>query len=206
MNGPIRILTALESEAAAVRAALPRRSDALVDIIGIRAVRIGTVSKPRGLVILAGLGGGLDPSLVTGDVVIDDTRSGSPQPNQYVCGKILTTELVASTPREKALLYRQSGAVCVDMEQSIVRAWAAPWPVVGVRAICDTANDNADPRFLSIIDDVGRPRLPSLASLIVRAPGVVPSLIRLGRQSRIALRALGAAVARLVGNEHPRAR
>ncbi|HLL90181.1 MAG TPA: hypothetical protein VK324_12850, partial [Tepidisphaeraceae bacterium] len=152
------VLTAVETEAKAVRAALRGRADVLVLAVGVRAGRVpGGLS---GTVIVAGLGGGLDPSLRPGDVVVDGWPDDRDLPTGARRGTIVTAEAVCATPSDKAALFRQTGAAAVDMEQAIVRrAVGEGARVVGVRAVLDPADQCLDPELVGLVDERGRPRL-----------------------------------------------
>src|ERR1700722_14316685 len=77
----IVIFTALQIETKAVQRALTGiRRPVQVHTIGLRAVRVPTVlPKNVGVMIVAGLGGGLDPALKVGDVVVDDPHGLVPK-------------------------------------------------------------------------------------------------------------------------------
>jgi adenosylhomocysteine nucleosidase len=140
---------------------------------------------------MAGLAGALDPGLKIGDVVMDDATTR---------GRIYTADHLIATPAEKAALFRQTGALAVDMENAIVRraAEAAGIPFIGIRAISDTADQAIDPAVLTIADEVGRPKPLAIAMLLIRRPGMAAKLRRLQADSHRALAALGAAVKTLI--------
>jgi hypothetical protein len=193
------VLTAIEMEAKAVRAALPSGAD--VRAIGIHGSRLRTVGDLSAeVLIIAGFGGALHPSLVVGDVVLDD-RSGLMAGADWLHrGKIHTVDRVISTAAEKAALFAATGALAVDMEQSLVQAWAEQhfmrW--LGVRAVSDSAREALDPAMLGFVDDLGRPRAAAIAMGLLRRPALVGQLRRLERNAGIALVRLAAAVNEIV--------
>ena len=63
------ILTPMRQEAKAVGRAIKGIADVSIKVIGIGATRLPPIRASR--VILAGLAGGLDPELRTGDVIVE---------------------------------------------------------------------------------------------------------------------------------------
>lgn len=97
---------------------------------------------------------------------------------------LTSTELVCEA-QEKTQLYRQTGAVAVDMESAAVGVVASRHgvPFMVLRVVADTAEDALPPvlRGLVASDPVGAPSwmswLPALA-----APTAWPGLLRMGRR------------------------
>src|SRR5207244_3544619 len=118
----------------------------------------------------------------------------------YRRGKIITRSSIVSSPQEKAALFRETGALAVDMENAIVREIfaRAGVPVVGVRAISDTAGQGLDPRVLQMMDDQGRARPIFIAASVLKRPTSIVSLVRLGKASKLAASNLGRAVREIV--------
>jgi len=107
-------------------------------------------------------------------------------------------------------LFEQTGALAVDMETEIVRRHAqrAGLPMATVRAISDSADQELPVGMDRWIDAEGRVRLGVLSREILRRPGNLPALIRLGRQSRLATAILAEAIKnilRLEINPSPKA-
>ncbi|QOV90695.1 phosphorylase family protein [Humisphaera borealis] len=180
------------------------------------------------LVVLAGLAGGLDPALRVGDLVLDIPATSADRGPQYmqpvrdvhsrrdvhstdditaiaaqssaVAGRIWTSPQPVATPADKAALFRRTGAVAVDMEGDLVAALArsAGVPFVHLRAISDTAGDAIDPRVLSLVNDLGRPKPLKLAAYLLADPRRVAALKRLGAHANLAVERLGSEVARLM--------
>jgi adenosylhomocysteine nucleosidase len=193
---PIVILTALEMEA-----------KALTDVKGVDELHvIGMGARwmpcvgPAGTVILAGLGGALDPNLRVGDLVLDTPINGLPLRTAWHIGAIHTANQPVTTPAKKAALFRETEALVVDMEQATVRR-TLPQGVrlIGLRAISDPAEMLIDPAVLGFIDPNGRPRPRALAAALLRRPGLIRHLRMLRSNSRVALHNLGVGAAALVG-------
>ncbi|HEY1874708.1 MAG TPA: hypothetical protein VGG67_09930, partial [Steroidobacteraceae bacterium] len=112
-------------------------------------------------------------------------------------GRLLSCREPLGSTAAKALAFRQTGAVAVDMESFAIAEVAAAErvPFLAVRAIVDTAHDVVPEVALSATRagqaGLGMGRV--LAAL-ARTPGQLPALIRLARGYRTASRALSAVV------------
>jgi nucleoside phosphorylase len=206
----IVIFTAMRQEARAIARALGLRrleeglysagtaGEVVLVTIGIRAKRLPRLlCAGASRVIVAGLAGGLDPSLRTGDVVVDPCPSGIDGLRQ---GAVHTSARLVCTTADKAALFGSTGAACVDMETDLVReaAESAGTQFVAVRAIMDTAQETLSPDLLALTDSDGHVKPLAVLRLLMRRPGALKELMRLRRSSKIALRALGDAVRALL--------
>jgi nucleoside phosphorylase len=195
------ILTALQQEARAVARALRLRrleeglyagrgDEVILVVIGIGARRVPRLlCLDASRVIVPGLAGGLDPSLASGAVVV------------AVCpAKIHTSQRLVCTPQEKATLFGATGASCVDMETAVVRETlnGSGVEVIGVRSIVDTAHQSLSREVLALTDVNGRVKPLAVLGLLLRRPSALPELMRLRRQTKASLRALGEAVRQLI--------
>ena len=195
---------------AAVSVATMGGRDTEIHTIGIGGRHLPAALPPNAAcVILAGLGGGLDPALAVGDVVIDagdftlilgETDVEPPAAPDVRRGRIVSSSVPLTTPDDKARWFQESGALAVDMEASAVRplAAAAGVPFVHVRAISDAAGDAVDPAVLGLVDAVGRPRPFGIAAYVLQHPGRVAALARLGAAANLAVGRLADAVAFIV--------
>jgi hypothetical protein len=224
-TGKLLIFTALRCEAEAISAALgysamppagifsiPARSPRpAIDLypIGMRAAVLPVGISPLKLsgVMIAGLAGALKPDLNVGDVVVDAPPQIIPTNLDFrmVAGEIFTSTAIVGQPQEKALLFEQTGAFAVDMETSIVRdeAHRLGLPLLAVRAISDGAQDAIHPAIASFVTTIGRPKFGAICAGVARRPWLIPQMMRLNANSKLALANLGRAVAALVqpGNE-----
>jgi hypothetical protein len=175
--------------------------------IGIGGLRLPKEVPPGvGCVILAGFGGALDPALKVGDVIVDWPGEGSSSVapvGPFRAGRIHCARAIVATAAEKAALFETTGAGVVEMEGDAVRNLLAPAsvPLVGVRAITDTADEALDPTLVALVDEIGRPKPLALAGLLARHPSRIASLRRLGAAAQLAGRRLGEAVSSLVRSD-----
>ena len=222
----IGVVAALEAEARTLGPAVRRRDGlaslgdgALLAVSGMG----GDLAAPaaRRLVeagvsalLSFGLAGGLDPALRAGRVVLPDeviSRDGmrmhtSSEWHRHlsraiadlepVSGALLSSVGPVAAVEDKALLFRETGAVAVDMESVAIAQVAAAHelPFMAVRVIVDGAAD-ALPRAVAAAGRSGRLSILRLIGGIAAAPQDLVGLIRLSRRYRAATRSL-AAVAR----------
>lgn len=161
MTDRLAIVTALRSEFIALNAQVP---DATVLRCGMGPDRVRTwlpqlAGLTPGALVVAGVGGGLDPSLRPGDVVVANEmrdkqgravlRGGGPLAAdlrdmglRVRTGPIVSTDHVINDIRERDRL-AATGALAVDMESSAIVRFASRQfpgiPIAVVRVIVDTA-------------------------------------------------------------------
>lgn len=189
---PLILFTALEIEARAVLRALGKRSqDVAVRVIGMRGIR--TPQVPAGsTVIVAGLGGALDPKLRVGDLVLDTPIPRLSNHLPWHVGPIHSSADVVSTREAKGTLFRQTSALAVEMEHAIVqRSLDQGVKLIGLRAISDPAEMALDPAILQFVDDFGNPKAGRIAVTLLRRPGLIPHLRLLNKNTKVALGNLG---------------
>jgi len=144
-------------------------------------------------VVSTGFCGALDPALTHGAVIITGEtplRAGA----SFVQGRIVSTSRVVVTATEKKALRESTGADAVDMEFEEVKKIAEEWgvPVRAIRVVSDIAAEDMPLDFNRYRDDRGsfsRGRI-ALAAL-VRPFTVLPGLLRLERNCRLAAEKLG---------------
>jgi adenosylhomocysteine nucleosidase len=164
-----------------------------------------------------GMAGGLDPTLAAGTLLLprevaspegalfltagdwrQRLRSAVPVAHPVCCGKLLTCRAALGSAAEKAIAFRQTAAVAVDMESIAIAEVAASrrLPFLVVRAIVDTAADEV-PQALAAAAATGADRvsLGRLIGALARTPADILPVLRLARRFRAASRALAAAVA-----------
>jgi adenosylhomocysteine nucleosidase len=182
---------------------------------GVAAARL--IEAGASALMSFGLAGGLDPELAAGSVVFPSeviSRDGArfptsvqwrerltaamPTQRPVAGGKLLTSVQAIDTVADKAVAFRETGAVAVDMESLAVAQVAAAHrlPFLVARVIVDTAADVL-PRAVVAASLGGQVRIWRLIGGLALAPGELAALIRLASRYRVATRSL-AAVARTV--------
>lgn len=218
MDLRICILAAVQMESAAIAHGLHLPKHGAVELmwasehvqlltVGMHAVQLHALMPlvekfgPRG-VIVAGLGGALDPMLHVGDVVVDGPVNGEVPHVHLRRGRIHTADGLVGTAAAKSELFARTGALAVDMETAAVRRQLEKLPmaptVLAVRAISDAADTAMDQELLGLVDALGKVRVGAVARLLARRPGAITQLMGLRRDARRALGALRPVVAALV--------
>lgn len=179
--------------------------------IGPRRARAATAellaAHQPGSVLTIGVAGALRPGLAVGAAIVPEDlveastgRRVRPSLPVRSRGVLLTVEHAAMTPEAKAALRREHGADAVDMESAAIAAvceeagvgWAC------VRTISDDTETSLPAGLAGVTTEDGRARPGALVAWLLRRPGEIPQLLRLGRATRLATRALGEHVAELV--------
>jgi len=158
-----------------------------------------------------GIGGGLSPELSAGQVVVADRvilpdgrevrtdeswrdrllAALSPSVNTIV-GPVVGSETIVADPQEKQIIYRQTGAIAVDMESHRVAkvATAEGVPFLIIRAVSDTSIQGIPESAMGAINENGTPRYGKVISGLFRQPGDLPKLMRLSKDTNHALASL----------------
>lgn len=104
-------------------------------------------------------------------------------------GPLIQGQDVLSSLGEKTTLFKQCGALAVDMESAAVAqvALQAQIPFIAIRAISDPADINIPSTALTAIDELGGLRPLLLLKGLARHPDEIFPLIRLGRYFRAAI-------------------
>ncbi len=178
------------------------------DAAGRATRRLLAAHRPEWL-LCAGYGGGLDPRLRVGDVVIDwrgradfalaEARSALAARTFF--GAIASHSHALETPAAKAAFARETRALAVDMETVAVAAVAAEYgiPVIGIRAISDTAQDELPVPMAHWFDLARqRPRPAALVWFLTLHPSRIASFARFVRGLPKARHALTKAVAHVI--------
>lgn len=189
---------------------LPEGAMLFLSGIGANRARVAAqalLEKGATALVSWGSAGGLMPALSPGSLILPERILGADQSvyptdpvwHERLCsrlkgyvdphrGVLAESTVVLTSQSEKAALLRRTGAVAVDMESaSIAReAKEAGIPFMAIRAIADGAQVDMPRSALDSIDEFGRVRRMRLLSLIVKHPGELFVLLRMGRNFRSA--------------------
>lgn len=200
---------ALPDEAGAFRQRCAERKDISILITGIGKRNAGmqfrdfleNIVPER--VFTCGFAGGLNPDLVTGDVVYE-TRDAALARRLSLVGvrpaKFFCAPFIATTGAEKSGLRHATGADAVEMESEIIHAICGERGIscATVRVISDTAHEDLPLDF----NKLSKPDLSinygKLAWAIAKSPGKIPALLRLQKSTRFAAQRLAEVLSKVI--------
>lgn len=165
-------------------------------------------------VVSLGIAGGLDPTLLPGDVVIatgvvaageEGRRYAASRaiarayaerlagaPARIVLADLAGVDAAVLTREGKRALRQETGAAAVDMESHVAAAFAAAHglPFAAIRVVCDPA-DRALPAFVAhALKPDGSPDIAAVLAALLRRTATLGELVRLGRDSAAAFASL----------------
>lgn len=202
---PIVVITAMPMEA---RAILRHLSGVRVLVSGVgheNACRAAMAAQPRpGLLISAGICGGLTPELQVGDLVVEGTAAALIPP-RWQRGPIACVETPVQSPAARRKLAGDTGAVAVDMESRGVAGAAEKLgvPFLAVKAVCDTLDAELPEEIAALLDPRGRIPILSLSLRLIARPSLIPRLWRLRKDCNRALQQLGLGVRQIIEDIRP---
>ena len=177
---------------------------------GARVARFLNLHRPE-ILISSGFAGGLDPGLHVGDIVfaenfsdpalIEKLRGVKPAEARAFFGALTTQPLAAETVADKSRLFRETGALAVDMETAGIRALCEKSGVrmLSVRAISDPASQRLPVPLPAWFDEKNQtPRIGGLLWFLARHPGTVAEFTRFARGTFRARRTLGACLVQVI--------
>ncbi len=203
---------------------LPGGAMLIVSGVGpTRAARTSRALLERGATALLSWGsaGGLASKVSPGSLILPKTVIASDRSLYHVdtpwherlCSRLkghvdfhteplVESSRVVRTPAEKATLFRETGAVGVDMESGAVAAVAqeARVRLMVVRAVADATDTAVPESTLNAVDQFGRVSFLRLIRGLARDPTELLALVRIARNYSAAKGSL-VAVARLVGKD-----
>jgi adenosylhomocysteine nucleosidase len=161
-----------------------------------------------------GMAGGLDPALRPGTIFLP-SEVASPDGTSVLSteaswsealgaaiathqpllqGRLLTTPKAVGTQADKSALFKQTGAVAVDMESLAIAqvAHSQQVPFIAIRVIVDSAADTLPRAVTAAADSEGQLQIGRLLGALARTPAEIPALLRLGGRYRAANRSLAA--------------
>jgi adenosylhomocysteine nucleosidase len=150
-----------------------------------------------------GLAGGLSRNLANGTIIIPKAvmENARTYPCDYALIErfggathdlILAGKRIAATVDDKALLYRSSRAVAIDLESGAVARAAAEAGVkfAVLRVVLDSAMRNLPPAALVPLKPDGGIDLPKILASVAAKPGQLPTLLALAGDTQRARAAL----------------
>ncbi len=161
------------------------------------------------VILSAGFSGAIVPGLRVGDLILADAvcdGDGGSWPTTwpigigpYPRGRLLTAAALVGQPEEKRRLGERSGAAAVDMETAAVArlAASADVPFGCLRVISDDVDTPLSESLLGVLAS-GRVRPGRLTAAVLRRPGLIAELLRLGAHTRQAARRLAAGLEELL--------
>jgi hypothetical protein len=197
----VAAVTGLRAEARLAARGLWRVGCAGGDAAATKAEIDRLVAAGATVLVSFGIAGGLDPALLPGTLVVADRVIGAAgaHPPPLVpalagarIGAVVGAAAPAATAAAKAALFRQSGALAVDLESALVAAAAARagLPYAVLRAVADPASRDLPQAACIPLRGDGTPDLAAVLVSVARRPGQVPALIRVARDTRAALATL----------------
>lgn len=208
---PVLVVTGLAREAAALG------SDIVALISGADAGLLRRALDERAkeafsAVVSFGLAGGLDPSLSPGTMIV--ANGVVAESERFACspglvrvlvegfsgagvaarqGLVAGVEAPLMTAEAKARLFRESGALAVDMESHLAGAFARQrgLPFAAVRVVSDPAGRALPPLAAKAVRPDGSVDLPLVLGELGREPRQLLGLIAAGLDSGAAFRTLG---------------
>ncbi len=154
-------------------------------------------------ILFCGFAGGLSPSLVSGDIVLGSrllVPGRSPEPlglpefliSRYRTGSIVPVDRMISSPKDKELLYSETGGDLVDMESAgwFESAKSHDMTAWFVRIVSDAFNESLPPALLQCIDEKGENSIRGMLSALMEGPFFWVPLLSLQRGLRAAHAAL----------------
>jgi adenosylhomocysteine nucleosidase len=153
-------------------------------------------------VLSCGVCGALDPDLRIGDIVVGASVNGEPVDlpklpgTGYRLGGILSVDRVVGTAAEKRSLGSE-GAIAVEMEAAglLAEARRRGVPLYCIRAVSDCADETFEVDLNAARVETGFSVARILSQAARRPFAIVPELIRLRRNAKLAARRLGDFVA-----------
>jgi hopanoid-associated phosphorylase len=177
----------------------------------LRALLGARVRPDCRAVISIGIAGGLDPTLVPGDVIVatgvaaPDQRHAaslavaqrlarrlSAHPNRVILADLAGVDAAVVSPTDKHALRRATGALAVDMESHVAAAFAGrhDLPFAAVRVVCDPAHRALPDLIANALRPDGEVSVSCVMGSLLRRPLQLLAVPRLARDAAEGFRAL----------------
>ncbi|HVV72814.1 MAG TPA: hypothetical protein VHI52_15175, partial [Verrucomicrobiae bacterium] len=151
--------------------------------------------KPE-LVFTCGFAGGLRPGVRRGTVLFSDAAGTGLEEDLRKAGAVPArfhaSASVITSPLEKRDLFSSTGADAVEMESFAIAALCRECrlPCVTVRVVLDEAEEKLPLDFNQVLTEDLRISPGKLALELLKSPGKIGALMRLGKQSGFAAKQL----------------
>ncbi len=223
MSFHLGILAGLQSEARRLSGSGYTIALSGARLDGARLAAESLVSAGATHLLSFGLAGGLDPALRPGTLLLPRrlmTQAGSIAMDAAwharalaalaslapVTTPMIGTDIAIASPARKARLFGDTGASAVDMESHVLASAAPQLPLLILRAVADSAEDALPPAALVGIKPDGATDLLAVLASVLRRPGQIPALMRLGRaaaKAEATLRAAAGPAIMSAAERHP---
>jgi len=201
------------------------RAEIIATLSGVGMERAGSAAsllleKGATSLVSAGISGALSPDLEAGVIVlatsVTDGEGRSQEVNEgalvtargalkrrgmaFTEGAVLSTGSAVLGVSSKARLFKESGAICVDMESGGVADMALKGgvPFLVIRAVCDRADEGISEDLYACLDEEGGVRAGHLIGNCLKRPSLVGEMMRLKKSFDTATASLGRAWRALV--------
>jgi adenosylhomocysteine nucleosidase len=167
---------------------------------GISAgLRVGDVVLATGLVIVSDQGLNEVPVVIAA-VSRDFVFRQAAEKKRVFGGLFATTQAIMPKERLAAMLPADAPYPVVEMESGAIALLAGEKgiPFVGLRTVSDPFDEELGFALDEFCDDRMRIRIPRVLLTIARKPRIIPQLIRLAGNSRVAAASLSQAMGRLL--------
>jgi adenosylhomocysteine nucleosidase len=150
---------------------------------------------PR-LLLTCGFAGGLDPALKIGDVICE-TDHEAVRTKLIAAGakpvKIVCTDRIAVTAREKKELREQSGAEAAEMESAAVQAVCRERGIAcaTIRVVSDTAGEDLPLDFNLFLTPEKKLDMGKLMMAVASKPWKMGAMMELQKNTKLAAQSLG---------------
>jgi nucleoside phosphorylase len=172
-----------------------------------KSIRVALAANPPSLVITSGCAGGLNPQLVTGDVVFEgEFRIQNSEFRSRLLaagaleGKLHCADHVATTAAEKMALWQKTNADAVEMESQIIRDICRDQkiPSATIRVILDQAGEDLPLDFNALMTPDMKLDGGKLALTILKSPGKIGALLRLQKQTKFVAQKLSDVLTQII--------
>lgn len=170
------------------------------------ALRTRLTHTPPGLVVSSGFAGGLKPGLTTGSILFSSRQNGTLEQALVKAGaqpgRFCLADRIVTSVQDKKHLRETTGADAVEMESQVICTLCQEReiPCVTVRVVLDTAEEDLPLDFNQLLTADDRMDFRKLALALLKQPGKIPALLRLGKQTGLAAKQLGEVLARALVN------